>query len=248
MIVQACLNGGRAPGFHPRVPVTPDAIVADAAAAVAAGAHEVHLHVRNTAGRETLAPAVVDPLLANLRAALPGTLIGISTRERIEQDDDRRLACIEAWHDVPDYASVNLSEPGAPAVIERLRRRGIAVEAGLWNAADAARLAALGLGRHCLRLLVEIRAADGPAAIAAADAVVAELDRAGLRRPILLHGYDASAWPLVEHAAARRISTRIGLEDIKTMPDGTLAADNAALVHAALAIMRPAGAKAWFCA
>jgi len=240
MIVQACLNGGHGPDFHPRVPVTAEAIVADAVAAVAAGAHEIHLHVRDADGRETLAPAHVDPLLRRLRAALPGTLISISTRERIENDEDRRLASIAGWRERPDYAAANLTEPGAPAVIERLLRLGITAEASVWNVADARRLAALDLARSCLRVLVEIRAADGPAAIAEAEAVLAELAGAGIQRPILLHGYDASAWPLVQEAARRRFSTRIGLEDARDLPDGTRASGNAALVRAACSIMRPA--------
>jgi len=238
MIVQACLNGARAPDFHPRLPCTPDAIVADAVAAVAAGAHEIHVHVRDAHARETLAPGVVDPLMVRLRTAVRGTLIGISTGAWIERDDDRRLACIAGWREPPDYVSVNLSEANAPAVIERLRRQGIAVEAGLSSAADTARLASLDLARHCLRLLVEIEAVDGPTGIVTAEAVVAELDRAGLHRPILLHGAGACAWPLVTHAAERRLSTRIGLEDVKELPDGRETPDNVALLRAAVAIFR----------
>jgi len=240
MIVQACLNGGRGPDFHPRVPVTADAIVADAVAAVAAGAHELHFHVRDAEGRETLAPAFVDPLIRRVRAALPGTLMSISTRARIEGDDDRRLACISAWGERPDYAAANIAEAGAPAVIERLLRVGISAEAAVWNLADARRLASLDLARSCLRVLVEVRAEDGPAAVAEAATILAELERAGIRRPILLHGYDASAWPLVREAALRWFSSRIGFEDVRTLPDGTVAADNATLVRAAANIMRPA--------
>ena len=94
-------------------------------------AHEIHLHVRGAGGRESLAPADVDTTNAALRAAVPGTLIGISTGAWIEGDDDRRLAYMADWRELPDYASVNLSEPGAPAVIERLRRLGVGIEAGL---------------------------------------------------------------------------------------------------------------------
>jgi uncharacterized protein (DUF849 family) len=239
MILEACLNGGHGPDFHPRVPVTADAIVVEAIAAVAAGAHEVHVHVRDADGRETLAPAHVDPLIRRLRAAIPGTLISISTRARIEGDDDRRLACIAGWGERPDYAAANLSEPGAPGVIERLLRLGISAEATVWNVADAQRLASLDLARYCLRVLVEIRAADGRMAIAEATSVLAELASAGIHRPILLHGYDASAWPLVREAAERGFSTRIGLEDVRILPDGTPAENNAALVRAALTIIRP---------
>lgn len=240
MIVQCCLNGARAPDFHPRLPATPAAIVADGVAAVAAGAAELHVHIRTADGRESLAPGDVDPLIARLRAALPGTLIGISTGAWIERDEDRRLACIAGWREPPDYASVNLSEPGAPAVIERLHRQGIGIEAGIWTVADAARLAALGLARHCLRVLVEIHAAGEDNGVANADAVLAALSRAGIRRPILLHGRDGCAWPLVRHAAPHRFSTRIGLEDVATMPDGTHAQDNAALVRAAVSIVHAA--------
>lgn len=241
MIVQACLNGARSPDFHPRLPCTPETIAADAVAAVAAGAQEIHLHVRDTNGRETLAPVVVDPLIARVRALLPGTLIGISTGAWIERDDDRRLECIAGWRELPDYASVNLSEPGAPAVIERLRRRGVAIEAGLWSANDAARLASLDLAWHCLRVLVEIHAVDAAEATAETNSVLHEIwEGSNIRRPVLLHGRDQMAWQLVREAVAHRFSTRIGLEDTKHLPDGTEAADNAALVRVALAIVRAA--------
>ncbi|MBV9735683.1 MAG: 3-keto-5-aminohexanoate cleavage protein [Acidisphaera sp.] len=236
MIVQACLNGDRPSGYHPRLPVSPEAIVADAMAAVAAGAAELHIHGRDSDGRETLAPEVVDPLVATLRARLPGTLLGLSTGAWIEQDEDRRLACIGAWRQCPDHVSVNLAEAGAPAVIERLWRRGIGVEAGLTTIADAERLARLGLGGRALRVLIEIAEPEPPAALALAGEIEVVLARAGLARPILLHGQEATVWPLVRRAAERRFSTRVGLEDGKALPDGAEAPDNAALVAAALRI------------
>ena len=82
-----------------------------------------------------------------LKTALPGTLVGISTGAWIEKDDDRLLAYIGRWSVLPDYASVNLGEKNAPAVIERLHRSGIAIEAGLAHPDDAKRLLSLGLDR-----------------------------------------------------------------------------------------------------
>ncbi|MDW9502966.1 3-keto-5-aminohexanoate cleavage protein, partial [Sinorhizobium meliloti] len=38
MIVQACLNGARPGDYHPRLPLTADAIALDGAACVSAGA------------------------------------------------------------------------------------------------------------------------------------------------------------------------------------------------------------------
>lgn len=58
------------------------------------------------------------------------------------------------------------------------------------------------------------------------------------RRSILLHGENATVWPFVERAAARKLSTRVGLEDGKELPDASVAEGNAALVAAAVAIYR----------
>ena len=54
--------------YHPRLPVTVEAIVEEAVDAVAAGAAELHLHVRGPDGAESLAPAAVDATVAALRA------------------------------------------------------------------------------------------------------------------------------------------------------------------------------------
>ena len=240
MIVQACLNGARSPDYHPRLPVTVEAIVEEAVAAVTAGAAELHLHVRGPDGAESLAPAAVDATVAALRPRLPGTLIGVSTGAWIERDDDCRLAMIAGWHELPDHASVNLSEGGAPAVIEQLHRRGVGVEAGLASAADAERLVRLGLAPLALRILIEIeeQALDAGDGGRRCDRDGAEAR--GIRKPVLLHGFDATVWPFVERAGRQGFSTRVGLEDGSALPDGTSAPSNAALVAAAAAIMRHA--------
>jgi len=123
-------------------------------------------------------------------------------------------------------------------VIEHLRRRGIGVEAGLASVADAERLAALNLGGLAFRMLIEVSEQDVGEALAVVDGVEKALYRAGVRRPMLAHGVDATVWRFVALAAARRWSTRVGLEDGKTLPNGATAADNAALVAAAAAIFR----------
>lgn len=235
MIVQACLNGARPLGYHPGLPTSTEALALDAAAAVRAGAGEIHLHVRGSGGAESLRPAEVDATVAALRAAVPGTLIGLSTGAWIEPDDDRRLALIAAWRELPDHASVNLSEAAAPAVMQLLHRRGVGVEAGLASAADAERLARLDLAPLALRVLVEIEEQDLGRAMAVADEILAVLARAGARKPILLHGFDRTVWPFVERAFRQGFSTRVGLEDGAELPDGAQAPSNAALVEAALA-------------
>jgi uncharacterized protein (DUF849 family) len=179
MIVQACLNGDRPASYHPNLPVTIEALVEDGRQVINAGASELHIHIRDHEGLESLHPDRVDATIRALRAQLPGTLIGISTGAWIEKDDDRLLACIDTWRVLPDYASVNLSEKVALALFEKLHRLGIGVEAGVAQAADAARLLELGLARFALRILVEVGEQEPDRAYAAADEILAVL---GVRR------------------------------------------------------------------
>ncbi|WP_274630148.1 3-keto-5-aminohexanoate cleavage protein [Arvimicrobium flavum] len=236
MIVQACLNGARASDFHPRLPLTADALARDGASCVAAGAAELHVHARAADGTESL--EAVNPTMLAIRSACPGTLVGVSTGAWIENDEKRTRDAIGGWKELPDYASVNLSEADAPAIMDLLRRRGIGVEAGLASVDDAERLVRLPDHAQVLRILIEVDEQDLVLAREVADGIAAVLDRAALRRPILLHGSDATVWPFVELARQRRWSTRVGLEDGKDLADGTPASGNEALVAAAVAVFR----------
>lgn len=234
MIVQACLNGRHHSDWHPRVPTTPDAIVADALESVRAGANELHIHIRDAEGRETLRPEVVDETIAALRKACPGTLIGISTGAWIERDDARRRDYLRGLSVPPDYASVNVNEAVSTGVIALLCERGIGVELGIWIADDARRALDLNLVVPCFRVLIEIMHQDGAAALAELAAIERLLAGAP-PKPVLVHGDKAQVWPLVDAAFARGYSARVGLEDGKHLPDGSIAASNAALVKAAVA-------------
>jgi len=233
MLVQAALNGARDPGAHPALPVTPAALAAAAAESVAAGAGAIHFHVRGPDGRESLAPDDVRRALAAVRAAVPGTPVGVSTGAWIMVDQALRLATVGRWATLPDYASVNFHEEGAVALAKLLRSRGVGIEAGLASREAAECLADSGLGAQCLRILLEPDEGDGEAALRTVAQLEAVLDRAGIRLPRLLHGIGETAWRLIAEAAARGYDTRVGLEDTLTLPDGRLAPGNAALVTAA---------------
>jgi uncharacterized protein (DUF849 family) len=236
MIVQACLNGARAPEFHARLPLTPEAMAADGAACLQAGAAELHIHPRGADLAESL--AAVDSTIAVVRAACPGTLIGVSTGAWIENSVQRTRDSISSWTVLPDYASVNLSEDDAPEVMDILTSVGVGIEAGLATVTDAERFIALAGRDKVLRILIEIEEQQSSAAFAIADAIVEVLARAGVTRSILLHGFDATAWDFVNLARERNLSTRIGLEDCRDMPDGRRASGNPALVAEAVGIYR----------
>ncbi|KQU78657.1 3-keto-5-aminohexanoate cleavage protein [Ensifer sp. T173] len=237
MIVQACLNGARPGDYHPRLPLTADAIALDGAACVSAGAAELHIHPCGPDGRESL--LAVDEAIYAVRRACPGSLVGVSTGAWIERDEKQTRDCISAWRQLPDYASVNISERDAPALIALLHRMGVGVEAGLATVADAERFVTLPDCHRAFRILIEIEEQDLGKADAIADGIAQVLERANILRPVLLHGFDATVWHFVNRAHQRRWSTRVGLEDGCQLTNGEIAGGNADLVADALQIFRP---------
>jgi uncharacterized protein (DUF849 family) len=233
-VVQGALNGSRAPGGHPAVPITPSELAADSVTCVRAGVAALHIHPRSTAGLETLDPAVVDEAVEVVRAAA-GVPVGVSTGAWIEPDPTRRADLISGWHE-PDMASVNFSEEGAGLVVEALLGAGIGVEAGIWTVDDAERLAASGFTARVVRVLVEI-VHSTPDPVREARAIVGALDRFGIDAPRLIHGQNESTWSVLRYAISVGCDTRIGLEDSLYLPDGTVAGSNAALVEATLTLM-----------
>jgi uncharacterized protein (DUF849 family) len=232
--LQACLNGGRLRSEHPAVPVSAAELALDASACVAAGADSFHVHVRGADARETLDPATVDETVIVIRAAcaLP---VGVSTAAWIEPDPAKRVALVAQWT-APDYASVNLYEEGFADVMRALLDRGIGIEAGLESVDDVERLVASGLAPDLLRVLVEVVDEQPDVAARHALAIDAALDRAGISTPRLHHGEGPATWAVLQQGYATGRDGRVGLEDVLTLPDGSVAPGNAALVRAAAGI------------
>lgn len=232
--LKACINGARTPDQHPALPVTPDQLAAEAVAAHAAGARAVHLHPKNADGADSLLTSDVEAAVAAVREAAPGLPLGVTTGFWALPDAAQRLRAIESWSVLPDFASVNWHEPGAPELAELLLSRGVGVEAGIFHTEAAESWAASVVAPHCLRVMVEL-GADGD--VATADEIIAVVAGAGSPAPTLLHGLDDSCWPLLQHAGARGLQARIGMEDTLALPDGSRADGNAALVSAAVGLL-----------
>ena len=235
-MLQACLNGGRSRDFHPAVPLSADELAADARAVIAAGAEQIHLHVRGADGKESLHPDDVARTLATVRAAVPGIPLGLSTGWWISPKGRARQEHIRAWQALPDYVSINLIEEDSAEVIDLALSKGIGVEAGIWSPGDAEKFVAHPRAASCLRVLIEINEQDLSVGMEACRGVIDVLDRAGLRLPRLLHGLDVTMWDFYRQARADGLDGRIGLEDGKHLPAGTVAEDNAALIRAARAL------------
>jgi uncharacterized protein (DUF849 family) len=218
------------------VPLSPKAMAESAAAAVAAGATDIHVHPKTPCGKDSLSPRVLAPTLEAIRGrvAVP---VGVTTGAWAEPDAAARVERIRSWSTLsvlPDHASVNWHEPGAEEVAAALIDRGVGVEAGIWSGTDgAARFAASPLGPRVLRVLAEVTDRSAESAEETARALLTELGSA-FGRPVLLHGEDAGAWPVLRLAGRLGLATRIGLEDTLVLPDGERAGSNAQLVAAGL--------------
>lgn len=232
--LKACINGARTPDQHPDLPVTPEQLAAAAVAAHQAGARSVHMHPKTADGIDSLAPEVVGAAVRAVRHAAPGLPLGVTTGFWALSDPDERLRTVQAWTVLPDFASVNWHEPGSEPLAHLLLRMGLGVEVGIFDAEAAASWAQSEIATHCMRVMVEL-GPDGD--VATADDVLGEVLAADSPAPVLLHGLNESCWPLLEHAGARGVQTRIGMEDTLLLPDGSPAADNAALVAAAVQLL-----------
>jgi uncharacterized protein (DUF849 family) len=186
-------------------------------------------------GHETLEPDACAAAIDAIRDRCPGLPIGLTTGLWITGSSAPRLALIERWTVLPDFASVNFSEDGTDELCALLVARGIAIEAGLGSVADARAFVDSGFVDRCLRVLVEVEpGANDP--IRAAAVVGRVLEGSGIRLPRVQHGHDAAAWPVLEDAVVHGYDVRIGLEDTLLLPEGTRAPRNADLVAAAAKI------------
>ena len=231
VLLQATLNGTLAKADHGAVPVTLRELTADASQCVPAGARAFHVHPRDDSGAESLQARVVDQVVLAVREP-HGMPVGVTTGEWIEPDLQRRLRLIREWTQ-PDYASVNLSEPGAVEVMQALLTTRVGIEAGVWTVEDAELLVGCGLSGRVTRVMIEPTEVSKLDAVPLVGAIHDVLDRADVRAPRLQHGDGEATWILIEDAVRRGIDTRVGFEDTLLLPDGKPAASNADLVRAA---------------
>jgi len=204
-----------------------------AAEAVAAGATQVHVHPKTPCGQDSLSPRVVAATVEAIRARV-SVPVGVTTGAWAAPDPADRLGRVRDWSTLPDFASVNWHEPGAEEIAAQLIAMGIGVEAGVWSSTDGvARFAASPLGPKVLRVLAEVTDPDPDTAEGSARSLLSGLGEAH-GRPVLLHGEEGGAWPVLRLAGRLGLATRTGLEDTLFRPDGQRAVSNAESVTEAL--------------
>lgn len=137
-------NGARkTPADHPNLPITPDAIAAEAVACRTAGVQALHLHVRDDAGRHTLdAERYLAATSAVRRAAGADIVIQITTEAVGIFKPHEQMAAVRAV--VPEAVSIApkelIPDPGAEAVAAEFygwaHRQRIAVQHIVYAAAE----------------------------------------------------------------------------------------------------------------
>jgi uncharacterized protein (DUF849 family) len=235
VLIQAALNGGTTRSGHPAVPLTAAELASEARAAQLAGAGAFHLHPRDNSGAQTLDAEHVLAAVAAVRAAT-GLPVGVTTGIwTVDGDVQRRLALVERWTgpDRPDYASINMNEPGIEELADLLTGLGIGIEAGVWTVDDTRVLGASGFRDRIWWVLMEPEDVTPADAVATAAATAAELAALGINARQVRHGYDLATWDVLRAAIADGQDIRVGLEDTRVLPDGSPAPGNGHLVAAA---------------
>ena len=211
---------------HPGLPISPEEIAQTAKASALAGAHALHLHVRDAEGRHSLDAGRYREAMAAVAEAVPGMAIQVTTESAGIFTPDEQFALLETLN--PDWASVSLRETAAsPEVARRLyascQERGVALQHIVYDAKDAALLADWqrqgALGREESVILVFGRYANG------GQSRVEDL--APLRAALPPVGrWMVCAFGRLEHACLRAAAAmggdlRVGFENSLTDEGGT---------------------------
>ena len=242
MLIKAAVNGGRSRDDHAAVPMTPREIADAALLAVHAGADVVHAHARTPDGRQTIAPEHIADMIRAVRRVDPSIVVGTTTGLWTCSGHGERMRLLADWPEewLPDFASVAFSEEGAAEAAVLVRDRGMVLESAVWSIDEVPALLASPTLHDNVRILIEPEDESPQVAVAHARRIAAQIRAAGVAVPLLYHGYDQTAWPVVSAAIEDGAQVRVGFEDMLTLADGTTAPDNAAMVSLVRAWERPA--------
>jgi len=242
IIVCVAPNGARrGKREHARLPLTADELAGEAARIEQAGAHALHLHVRDDAGLHSLDPMRYRAAIAAIRARVADRLlIQVTTEAAGVYRPEEQMAAMREL--TPELMSVAIRELIPDAAHERAAAeflawahdRRIGVQFILYSPGEVATFIAL----HA-RGLIPSNAPHGLF-------VLGRYATSGVSDPHELLGFVAEwprEWPWTVCAFGRTEPlclaaaialgghVRVGFENNLTAPDGTLARDNAALVE-----------------
>lgn len=224
---------------HPSLPVHPDEIVNTARSCFEAGAHGMHLHVRDELGRHSLDAGLYREIIAEIHLAVPAMDIQITTESAGLFDVQTQFDCLRIVR--PTWASVSVREVAhAPDMVDRIyglcAEQGTRVQHILYDADDAGLLEQWrnsGLVRddQVDRLLVLGRHASDQ------QSTPQDLDQfPHSGSPWMVCAFGSQEHACLYEAAMRGGDVRVGFENSLTDPDGQVWPDNATSVAALVSL------------
>lgn len=250
LAVIAAPNGARLDKRgHPAVPLTTTEIAACAAELADCGVSILHLHVRDDEGRHVLDADRYREAQDAIREELGDSLVLQATTEAVgKYDRHQQMALVRELQ--PEAVSLSLrelcpdraAEPEAGAFFRELEAQGIWPQYILYSPDEVTRFEKLRqeglfgtarpfalfvLGRYSDTLEGDPAELDAFLAAAAPVAFPWAVCCFGPAEPVA-----------VQRAAARGGHVRIGFENNRVLPDGTVARNNAQLVASELAVLR----------
>ncbi len=231
-MIQICLNGNRKKSI---VPQSTAIIVQSAIASINKGATSIHFHVRDRDGNETLDPFFVSEQISQLRNNV-NVPLGISTGEWIEPNIEKRIEAIHAWEVLPDFVSINFDEKEFGKVLETIVKKGIKIEAGLYNELSTINFIKHFKKENFVRILIEPDEEDFESALTTVNNIEKMIFDAHINIPILLHGFNTTSWPIFRESLKKNYQSRIGFEDTLFLENGNKAKCNSELVENAYKI------------
>ncbi len=237
-------NGARrGPSDHPRLPVSMEQIVETARACFESGANGLHLHIRDPEGQHSLDSGQYLETLAELRQAVPGLELQITTEAVGVYDVPAQFACLEQVR--PEWASISVREIAraselADKVYGLCSDQGTRVQHILYDAEDAALLAqwqkaGIVRGGQTESLFVLGRYTSGQ------QSSPQDLDVFPTgASPWMVCAFGTQEHACLTYAAQQGGDVRVGFENSLTDESGTLWKDNTASVSALVAMLERA--------
>ncbi|MBA5776143.1 3-keto-5-aminohexanoate cleavage protein [Stappia sp. F7233] len=244
MILMSAPNGARKTSAdHPELPVTTDEIARTAALVRDAGAAMMHVHIRDREGHHLLDAATYRDVIAAIRREVGDTLVVQITTEAVGRyAPSEQVAVVRETR--PEAVSLAIreliadeaSEAPAAEFLAWMKAEAIAPQFILYDGADVARFNDLrrrGIIPFERTFLLFVLGRYATAESASAGDLIEFLKALEGDDP-----WSVCAFQDLEHKATVLAAilgghARVGFENNLLMPDGSVAADNAALVKVA---------------
>ncbi len=248
-LVMSAPNGARkTKQDHPRLPITINETIAAAIDAHQAGASILHAHVRDDDGQHSLDHGRYKDLLAGMAAACPGMPCQITTEAVGRYTPQQQLDCLLAV--APDFASLAIREITAdgPDIMRDAATAAtdlnIHLQYILYDLDDLVLLRRLyddGVLQEKAPDILYVLGKYNPNFTSHPDELDPFLDQdLSFTHSWMVCAFGAMEYDVMAKAAQHGGHARIGFENNLFMKDGSLAADNAALITQFTGTHKPA--------